>query len=201
MSGVNGSGNTTTAGKVAHKLASDVKRVLLVAADTFRAGAAAQLAQWKRHENITVLMGKEQQEPASLIFDGCSLFIEEQYDHIIIDTAGRLQTKVNLMNELEKVFRIINKKLPNIMKECLLTIDAMLGQNALTQAKKFSESAPITGLVLTKFDGTGKGGTIFAITKELALPVNLVTFGESINDIKWFNYGEYINELLDSYES
>lgn len=194
--GINGSGKTTFAGKLAHKLKSNGKKVLLVAGDTFRAAATEQLAKWGNTIGVDVFIGKENQDPASVVFDGCKKYLEEGYDHIIVDTAGRLQTKVNLMKELTKIRRIIEKKIPEQTIHTWLTIDAMLGQNSFEQAKLFNEATDITGIILTKFDGTGKGGIVFSITDQLKLPIAYVTFGEKLDALKVFDAKEYVHELL-----
>lgn len=197
MVGINGSGKTTFCGKLANHLAQHGKKVLLVAGDTFRAAATEQLQEWGARAHVTVLAGKENQDPSSLIFDACDTFARDGYDHIIIDTAGRLQTKVNLMRELEKIHRIIGKKLPEETISTFLAIDAMLGQNSFEQAKLFHGATALNGLVLTKMDGTGKGGIVFAITKELGVPIVYVTCGESINDIAPFDAAQYVSDLLN----
>ena len=194
--GINGSGKTTSIGKLAHLYTQQGKKVLLVAADTFRAAAPEQLAQWALRSQADILFGKEGQDPASLVFQGCEKFKNEQYDILIIDTAGRLQTKVNLMHELAKIKRAVEKQLPRERIATLLTIDAMLGQNSFEQAKLFKESTDVTGIVLTKMDGTGKGGIVFAIAQELSIPVAFITFGEQSDHIKVFNADEYVTELL-----
>lgn len=194
--GINGSGKTTSIGKLAHSYAKEGKKVLLVAADTFRAAAPEQLTQWAKQTNTDILCGKEGQDPASLVFQGCEKFKKEQYDILIIDTAGRLQTKINLMNELAKIKRALNKQLPDMAIATLLTIDSMLGQNSFEQAKLFKESTDVNGIILTKMDGTGKGGIVFAITQELSIPVVYLTFGEQSDQIKLFNPEEYVTELL-----
>lgn len=194
--GINGSGKTTFAAKYAHMLTQQNKKVLLVAGDTFRAAATQQLNEWGKKIKVPVFIGKENQDPASVIFDACSLFEKEGYDHLIIDTAGRLQTKVNLMKELEKIRSIIEKKLPGQEINTWLTIDAMLGQNSTQQAKLFYEATKVNGLILTKLDGTGKGGALFAISKELQLPLLYITFGETLEDLKEFDRTQYVKELL-----
>jgi fused signal recognition particle receptor len=146
---------------------------------------------------VTIAIGKENQDPASVIFDACEQFKREQFDHIIIDTAGRLQTKVHLMKELEKIKKIINRQLGDLPISTWLTIDAMLGQNSLAQAETFHESTQVNGLVLTKLDGTGKGGIVFAITQKLGLPLAYITFGEALEDIKPFSPDEYVHNLLN----
>lgn len=194
--GINGSGKTTSIGKLAHMYAQQGKKVLLVAADTFRAAASEQLQEWARITKVDILCGKEGQDPASLVFQGCEKFKNEQYDILIIDTAGRLQTKVNLMHELAKIKRAVEKQLPQQSIATLLTIDAMLGQNSFEQAKLFKDSTDVTGIILTKMDGTGKGGIVFAIAQELGIPVVFLTFGEQSDQIKAFDAHEYVTELL-----
>jgi fused signal recognition particle receptor len=194
--GINGSGKTTSIGKLAHFYVQQGKKVLLVAADTFRAAAPEQLAQWAQQTHADILTGKEGQDPASLVFQGCEKFKKEGYDILIIDTAGRLQTKINLMHELAKIKRSLSKQLPDISIATLLTIDGMLGQNSFEQAKLFKESTDVNGIVLTKMDGTGKGGIVFAIAQELAIPVVFLTFGEQADQIKKFDAQEYVTELL-----
>lgn len=194
--GINGSGKTTSIGKLAHMFAQQGKKVLLVAADTFRAAAPEQLKEWATRSGADILMGKSGQDPASLVYQGCEKFKNEQYDILIIDTAGRLQTKTNLMRELAKIKRSVEKQLPNESVATLLTIDAMLGQNSFEQAKLFKESTDVTGIILTKMDGTGKGGIVFAIAQELGIPVVFLTFGEQSEQIKHFDANEYVTELL-----
>lgn len=194
--GINGSGKTTFAGKFANKLKQQGKKVLLVAGDTFRAAATEQLNTWGDKVGVDVFIGKPNQDPASVVFDGCQKYIDENYDHIIIDTAGRLQTKVNLMKELAKLRKIISKKLPDTKTETYLTIDAMLGQNSFEQAKLFNEATNINGIILTKLDGTGKGGIVFSITNELHLPIFYVTFGEDVDALKTFDAEDYVKDLL-----
>jgi len=194
--GINGSGKTTSIGKLAHLFTQQGKKVLLVAADTFRAAAPEQLKEWALRSSADILVGKEGQDPASLVFQGCEKFKNEHYDILIIDTAGRLQTKVNLMHELAKIKRAVEKQLPAQQIATLLTIDAMLGQNSFEQAKLFKESTDVTGIILTKMDGTGKGGIVFAIAQELSIPVVFLTFGEQTEQIKIFDPQEYVTELL-----
>lgn len=194
--GINGSGKTTTAAKLASQLKNQGKKVLLVAGDTFRAAATEQLATWAQRIGVDIVTGKENQDPASVVFAGVDKYKREQYDALIIDTAGRLQTKVNLMRELEKIKRVVTTQLPNQIITTLLTIDAMLGQNSYEQAKLFNESTQLTGIVLTKMDGTGKGGIVFGIGKELNVPVMYVSFGEQVDQLKKFNAPEYVEQLL-----
>ena len=195
--GVNGSGKTTFVGKLANKLKSEDKKVLLVAGDTFRAAAVEQLSEWGKRTDVPVFVGKENQDPASVIFDACKKYKDENFDHIIIDTAGRLQTKTNLMNELEKIRRVISKILPEAQINSWLTIDSMLGQNSLKQAEVFNEATKLNGIVLTKLDGTGKGGIVFSITEKINLPILYVTFGEKLDDIKTFDPEEYVKGLFE----
>lgn len=194
--GINGSGKTTFAGKLAHKYHTAGKRVLLVAADTFRAAATEQLEQWAKRTNADIVTGQGASDPAAVVFQGCEKFKNGAYDILIIDTAGRLQTKTNLMKELEKIKRVITKQLPDTPVTTLLTIDAMLGQNSFEQARLFHESTQLDGLVLTKIDGTGKGGIIFAITQELGIPVAYLSFGEKIDALKPFKHYEFVKELI-----
>lgn len=194
--GINGSGKTTCAAKLASKLKNEGKRVLLVAGDTFRAAAVEQLAVWAKKIDVALMIGAPEQDPASVIFAGCTRFKQEGFDALIIDTAGRLQTKVNLMKELEKIKKVIEKQLPDQKICTLLTIDAMLGQNSFDQAKLFHESTKLDGLVLTKMDGTGKGGIVFAITEALQIPVLYISYGEQLNELKPFNKQEYVEQLL-----
>jgi fused signal recognition particle receptor len=195
--GINGSGKTTFVGKLAHHLAAQGKRVLLIAADTFRAAAPEQLNLWAQRTGAHIVMGKSEQDPASVVFTGCSQFKQGAYDVLIIDTAGRLHTKTNLMHELAKIKRVISQQLPGKKIITLLTIDSMLGQNSLEQAKLFKEYTDVSGIVLTKMDGTGKGGIVFAIAHELNLPVIYITFGEQLDQIKQFDAAEYVYELLN----
>lgn len=195
--GINGSGKTTLAGKLAHLLQQQNKKVLIVAGDTFRAAATQQLIAWATKTSSEIFVGKANQDPASVTFDACKKFTDEKFDHLIIDTAGRLQTKTNLMKELIKIKSIITRQLPNKSLGSWLTIDAMLGQNSFEQAISFKEATNIDGIVLTKLDGTGKGGIIFALTAQLHLPIIYVTLGEEIDAIKLFNPEEYVTALLE----
>ncbi|MBA3751938.1 signal recognition particle-docking protein FtsY [Candidatus Dependentiae bacterium] len=194
--GINGSGKTTFAGKLALWLSNRGKKVLLVAADTFRAAATEQLSSWAKTVKVPIVTGKEDQDPASVIFQGCDQFKAGSFEALIIDTAGRLQTKTNLMKELEKIRKILNKQLGERKILTLLTIDAMLGQNSFDQAKIFHESTHVDGIVLTKMDGTGKGGIVFSITHELKIPIAFISFGESPHHMDLFNADDYIKELL-----
>lgn len=185
--GVNGVGKTTSIGKLAHRYKQAGKKVMLVAADTFRAGAVAQLAEWGRRVDVPVVTGPEKADPASVVFDGMERAVAEGIDILMIDTAGRLQNKDNLMAELEKIGRIIKRVVPEAPHETFLALDASTGQNALVQAKEFSKITPLTGIVLTKIDGTARGGVVLAIREELSIPVKLIGFGEKIDDIGEFN--------------
>ena len=195
--GVNGVGKTTSIGKLAHKYKKEGKKVMLVAADTFRAGAVAQLAEWGRRVDVPVVTGPEKSDPASVVFDGMERAVAEQVDVLMIDTAGRLQNKDNLMAELEKIGRIIKRVDPTAPHETFLALDASTGQNALVQAKEFSKITPITGIVLTKIDGTARGGVVLAIREELDIPVKLIGFGEKIDDIGEFNSENFMKGLLE----
>ncbi len=195
MVGVNGVGKTTTIGKLANKYHKEGKKVMLVAGDTFRAGATEQLKEWAKATD-SLFVGKENMDPASVIYDGLEEAIKENVDIILIDTAGRLQNKVNLMNELEKINKVIGKFIPGAPHETLLIIDATTGQNGISQASSFKEITNITGLVLTKLDGTAKGGIVLAIKEEVNLPVKFVGLGEGIDDLKSFDIEEYIYGLL-----
>lgn len=194
--GVNGVGKTTSIGKLAHKYKQEGKKAMLVAADTFRAGAVAQLVEWGRRVDVPVVTGAEKADPASVVFDGMEKALAEGVDVLMIDTAGRLQNKDNLMAELEKIGRIIKRVVPEAPHETLLALDASTGQNALSQAKEFSKITPLTGLVLTKLDGSAKGGVVLAIRQELDIPVKLIGFGEKIDDIGEFHSEEFMQGLL-----
>ena len=195
--GVNGVGKTTSIGKLAHRYKQAGKKVMLVAADTFRAGAVAQLAEWGRRVDVPVVTGPEKADPASVVFDGMERAVAEGIDILMIDTAGRLQNKDNLMAELEKIGRIIKRVLPEAPHETFLALDASTGQNALVQAKEFSKITPLTGIVLTKIDGTARGGVVLAIREELNIPVKLIGFGEKIDDIGEFNSENFMKGLLE----
>ena len=194
--GINGSGKTTFAAKLALKWLQKNKKVLLTAGDTFRAAATKQLEFWADKIGTEIVTGKQGQDPGSVVFAACDKFKKDSVDILIIDTAGRLQTKINLMNELSKLKRIIQKQLPEAKICTLLTIDAMLGQNSFEQAKIFNKATNVDGIVLSKMDGTGKGGIVFAINQELDIPVAFITFGEKPEHIKSFEAQEYIEQLL-----
>ena len=195
--GVNGVGKTTSIGKLSHRYKQAGKKVMLVAADTFRAGAVAQLAEWGRRVDVPVVTGPEKADPASVVFDGMERAVSEGIDILMIDTAGRLQNKDNLMAELEKIGRIIKRVVPEAPHETFLALDASTGQNALVQAKEFSKITPLTGIVLTKIDGTARGGVVLAIREELNIPVKLIGFGEKIDDIGEFNSENFMKGLLE----
>ena len=195
--GVNGVGKTTSIGKLAHRYKQAGNKVMLVAADTFRAGAVAQLAEWGRRVDVPVVTGPEKADPASVVFDGMERAVAEGIDILMIDTAGRLQNKDNLMAELEKIGRIIKRVVPEAPHETFLALDASTGQNALVQAKEFSKITPLTGIVLTKIDGTARGGVVLAIREELNIPVKLIGFGEKIDDIGEFNSENFMKGLLE----
>lgn len=194
--GVNGVGKTTTIGKLAHRYKMEGKKVMLAAADTFRAGAIEQLAEWGRCVGVTVVKKVEKSDPAAVVFDAVKKAKEEDYDILLVDTAGRLQNKVNLMKELEKIARVITREIPDAPHEVLLALDATTGQNALTQAKQFKDVTNVTGIVLTKLDGTAKGGIVLAIRNELHLPVKLVGLGEKMDDLRDFSPEEYVVGLF-----
>lgn len=194
--GVNGAGKTTSIGKLAARLKQQGNKVLLAAADTFRAGAVDQLAKWAEKNAVDIVIGKEGGDPSGVIFDAVKKAKEESYDILLCDTAGRLQNKVNLMKELEKMYRVIQRELPTAPHETLLVIDATTGQNGLVQAKAFTEVAPLTGVVLSKLDGTAKGGIALAIARELKIPVKFVGLGERLTDLKAFHLEDYLYGLF-----
>ena len=194
--GVNGVGKTTTIGKLANQLAGEGKRVLLCAADTFRAAAADQLEIWANRADVELVRQHEGADPASVVFDGISAAKARGADVIIIDTAGRLHNKANLMNELGKISRVVDRELPGAAKEVLLVLDATTGQNGLIQAKQFQQIAGVTGIVLTKLDGTAKGGIVIAVADALQIPVKYVGVGEGIDDLMPFNAREFVEALI-----
>lgn len=189
--GVNGAGKTTTIGKLAKRFKDEGKSVILAAADTFRAGAVEQLEEWGKRVGVPVVTGKEKADPASVVYDATERAIKEQADYLLVDTAGRLQNKKNLMAELEKIQRTIKKLLPDQPTETLLVLDGSTGQNALLQAKDFDKTTKLTGLVLTKLDGSSKGGVVLAIRHEMKLPVKLVGLGEKAEDLADFDAANY----------
>ncbi len=193
--GVNGVGKTTTIGKMATKLSNEGKKVMLIAGDTFRAGAVEQIIEWGKKSN-TVVISKENADPASVVYDGLTKAKNENFDIVLIDTAGRLQNKVNLMNELEKINKVIGTIIPSAPHETLLVVDATTGQNGISQAKSFKEITNITGIVLTKLDGTAKGGIVLAIKDSVAIPVKYVGLGEGKDDLRIFDIEKYIYGLF-----
>lgn len=196
MVGVNGVGKTTTIGKLAAAYTAQGKKVLLVAGDTFRAAAAEQLTVWSERAGCGIVRHEEGSDPAAVVFDGCSAAKARGTDIVIIDTAGRLHNKANLMNELNKISRVITRELPEADMETLMVLDATTGQNGLIQAKQFAESAGLTGIVLTKLDGTAKGGIVFAIAGEMGLPVKYIGVGEGVDDLMPFDAAEFVEALL-----
>ena len=195
MVGVNGVGKTTTIGKLAHKYIKEGKKVMLIAGDTFRAGAVPQLEEWANRTGAE-FFGKENTDPAGVIFDGLVKAKEKNVDIVLIDTAGRLQNKVNLMNELEKINKVIGRHVPNAPHETLLIIDATTGQNGISQAESFKEITNITGIVLTKLDGTAKGGIVLAIKENVGIPVKFIGLGEQMEDLRTFDIEDYIYGLF-----
>jgi fused signal recognition particle receptor len=193
--GINGTGKTTTTAKIANFLQKSNYQVMLAAADTFRAAAVDQLQSWGKRLDVPVIVGKPNSDPAALVFEATKAAIESKINFLLIDTAGRLHTKVDLMDELEKVIRVIEKQIP--ITEILLVIDATTGQNAIVQAKSFIALAPITGFVITKLDGSAKGGVALAIERESGLPIKFIGTGEAIGDLQPFNSTEYINSLFN----
>ncbi len=194
--GVNGVGKTTSIGKIANNLKKQDKKVLLAAADTFRAAAVEQLDIWATRSGCDIVKKEEGADPASVVFDAIKKAKEENYDVLICDTAGRLHNKKYLMDELDKIQRVIEKELPDSDKEVLLVIDATTGQNAISQVKAFKEVAPITGLVLTKLDGTAKGGVVIGIVNENKIPVKFIGIGEQIGDMEIFNSSDFIKAII-----
>ena len=195
--GVNGVGKTTSIAKIANVYKRDGKKVILAAADTFRAAAADQLRVWAERVGVEIISQSEGSDPAAVVFDAANAARKRGADVLIIDTAGRLHNKKNLMNELEKINRVVDRELPDCVRETLLVLDATTGQNAVVQAKEFKNAAPITGLVLTKLDGTAKGGIVISIKKELDLPVKFIGVGEKVDDLEKFNADEFVRALFD----
>jgi len=196
MVGVNGVGKTTTIGKLAARFTAEGKNVLLCAADTFRAAAAEQLDVWAKRSNCDIVRHEEGSDPAAVVFDSITAAKARNKDIIIVDTAGRLHNKQNLMNELSKIRRVIDRELPGASLECLMVLDATTGQNGLMQAKQFGDAAGLTGIVLTKLDGTAKGGIVFAITEQLGLPVKFIGVGEGVDDLMPFESAAFAEALL-----
>ena len=197
VAGVNGSGKTTTAGKIAYILAQQKRSVLLGAADTFRAAAAEQLAIWAERSGAGLIRHQEGADPGAVAYDTVDAGMARKVDNVIIDTAGRLHTKVNLMEELKKVHRVIGKRQPGAPHEVLLVLDATTGQNGLQQAKQFTDALKVDGIVLTKLDGTAKGGMAIAIYKQLGIPIKMIGVGEGIEDLQPFNAKEFATALFD----
>lgn len=197
LTGVNGTGKTTTAGKLAARLKADGRSVLLGAADTFRAAAADQLAIWSERTGAGLIRHKEGADPAAVAYDTIEAAIARNTDCVLIDTAGRLHTKVNLMEELKKIQRVLKKRLPDAPHEVLLVLDATTGQNGLQQARVFTEALNVTGIVLTKLDGTAKGGIVIAIQRELGIPIKFIGVGEAVEDLQPFNPKEFVEALFD----
>ncbi len=196
--GVNGAGKTTCIGKISNKLKREGKRVVVAAADTFRAAAIDQLGVWCGRAGVDMVNQSEGSDPAAVVYDAINYAKNKQADVLIIDTAGRLQNKKNLMNELAKIDRVIDRELPGVCRENLLVLDATTGQNAVSQAKEFKNSAKLTGLVLNKLDGTAKGGIIISIKRELGIPVKFIGVGEGIDDMEAFNADEFIDALFSA---
>ena len=194
--GVNGSGKTSTCAKLANKYLNENRKVCLVAADTFRAGATEQLQQWASKLNIECIVGKDNQDPSSLLVDGCRYAKENNIDILICDTAGRLQNKINLMQELEKMFKVISKEIHGAPHNAWLVLDSNTGQNGLSQAQLFNEISKINGVILTKLDGTSKGGIILSIKNNTGIPVRFVTFGEGLDEISEFNLDSYLYSII-----
>lgn len=195
--GVNGAGKTTSIGKISNKLRADGKKVVVAAADTFRAAAIDQLAVWCERSGVDLVKQSEGSDPAAVVFDAISYAKNKGADVLIVDTAGRLHNKKNLMNELEKINRVITRELPDASRENLLVLDATTGQNAVLQAKEFKNAAEITGLVLNKLDGTAKGGIVLSIKRELGIPVKFIGVGEKIDDMQPFSAEEFISALFE----
>lgn len=197
IAGVNGSGKTTTAGKIAFRLAQEKRQVLLGAADTFRAAAAEQLTIWAERSGAGIIRHQEGADPGAVAYDTVDAGAARKVDNILIDTAGRLHTKVNLMEELKKVQRVIDKRQPGAPHEVLLVLDATTGQNGLQQATQFTQALQVTGIVLTKLDGTAKGGMALAIRRQLGIPIKMIGVGESAEDLQPFNAQDFVNALFD----
>ena len=195
--GVNGVGKTTSIAKIANVMKKQGKHVILAAADTFRAAAADQLRVWAERVGVEIIAQSEGSDPAAVVFDAANAAKKRGADVLIIDTAGRLHNKKNLMNELEKINRVVDRELPDSVRETLLVLDATTGQNAVVQAKEFKNAAPITGLVLTKLDGTAKGGIVISIKKELDIPVKFIGVGEKVDDLEVFDADEFVRALFE----
>ena len=198
--GVNGVGKTTTIAKLAHYYAEQGKKVIIAAGDTFRAAASEQLSIWADRVGVSIVKHKEGADPAAVVFDACASALAKEADLVIVDTAGRLHTKVNLMEELKKIGRVADKQIPGAPHQTLLVLDGTTGQNAVSQAKLFGEAVPVTGIVVTKLDGTAKGGVVISIKEELGVPVRWIGVGEQMDDLRPFNAKEFANALFDKGE-
>ena len=198
--GVNGVGKTTTIAKLAHYYAEQGKKVIIAAGDTFRAAASEQLSIWADRVGVSIEKHKEGADPAAVVFDACASAVAKEADLVIVDTAGRLHTKVNLMEELKKIGRVADKQIPGAPHQTLLVLDGTTGQNAVSQAKLFGEAVPVTGIVVTKLDGTAKGGVVISIKEELGVPVRWIGVGEQMDDLRPFNAKEFANALFDKGE-
>lgn len=197
MVGVNGAGKTTSIGKIANKLRLQGKKVLVVAADTYRAAAVEQVEEWAKRANVDIIKGQENADPSSVIFMGCKKAKDENYDVVICDTAGRLQSKKSLMDELEKMNKVIDRELPNSSKETLLVLDGSTGQNAISQLKAFREATGVTGVIITKLDGTSKGGVIIKLAKDENVAIKFIGIGEKIDDMEEFNARDFVNAIIE----
>ena len=198
--GVNGVGKTTTIAKLAHYYVEQGKKVIIAAGDTFRAAASEQLSIWADRVGVSIVKHKEGADPAAVVFDACASALAKEADLVIVDTAGRLHTKVNLMEELKKIGRVADKQIPGAPHQTLLVLDGTTGQNAVSQAKLFGEAVPVTGIVVTKLDGTAKGGVVISIKEELGVPVRWIGVGEQMDDLRPFNAKEFANALFDKGE-
>ena len=198
--GVNGVGKTTTIAKLAHYYAEQGKKVIIAAGDTFRAAASEQLSIWADRVGVSIVKHKEGADPAAVVFDACASAVAKEADLVIVDTAGRLHTKVNLMEEVKKIGRVADKQIPGAPHQTLLVLDGTTGQNAVSQAKLFGEAVPVTGIVVTKLDGTAKGGVVISIKEELGVPVRWIGVGEQMDDLRPFNAKEFANALFDKGE-
>lgn len=197
MVGVNGAGKTTSIGKIANRLRQQGKKVLVVAADTYRAAAVEQVEEWAKRANVDIIKGQENADPSSVIFTGCKKAKDEHYDVVICDTAGRLQSKKSLMDELEKMNKVIDRELPNSSKETLLVLDGSTGQNAISQLKAFKEATGVTGVIITKLDGTSKGGVIIKLAKDENVAIKFIGIGEKIDDMEEFNARDFVNAIIE----
>ena len=197
MVGVNGAGKTTSIGKIANRLKLQGKKVLVVAADTYRAAAVEQVEEWAKRANVDIIKGQENADPSSVIFTGCKKAKDENYDVVICDTAGRLQSKKSLMDELEKMNKVIDRELPNSSKETLLVLDGSTGQNAISQLKAFKEATGVTGVIITKLDGTSKGGVIIKLAKDENIAIKFIGIGEKIDDMEEFNARDFVNAIIE----